>query len=80
MTLQEINFLGGFVIKKFFAALLCGAMILSSSLCLAAVDGGKIMLGGISPGITTADLIKACGQPLSKDPNGDDWQYKNQCS
>lgn len=35
------------------------------------------MLGGISPGITTADLIKACGQPLSKDPNGDDWQYKN---
>lgn len=61
--------------KKFFMALICAAMILSSSLCLAAVDGNKIALGGISPGISADNLINVFGQPTRKD--GDDWTYKN---
>lgn len=61
--------------QKFFAAFICGAIIFSSSLCLATVDGGKILLGGISPGMSETDLINAFGQPTYKD--GDDWTYKN---
>ncbi len=59
--------------KKIFA-IICGAMILSSSLCLAAVDGDKISLGGIVPGMSEQDLINAFGQPTYRD--GDDWSYK----
>ena len=43
---------------KNLVAIICGAMILSSSLCFAAVDGGKIALGGIMPGMSETDLIK----------------------
>ena len=60
---------------KSLAALLCGAMLLSSSLCMAAVDGGKIALGSIYPGMSVNDLVNAFGQPTYKD--GDDWTYKN---
>ena len=56
------------------AALVCGVMILSSSLCFAAIDGGRISLGGITPGMSETDLINAFGQPVYKD--GDDWTYK----
>ena len=59
--------------KKIFA-IICGAMILSSTLCFAAVDGGKISLGGIVPGMSEQDLINAFGQPTYRD--GDDWSYK----
>jgi len=60
---------------KNVAALICGAMILSSSVCFAAVDSGKIALGGISPGMSETDLIAAFGQPNYRD--GEDWTYKN---
>lgn len=60
---------------KNLAAIICGVMILSSSLCFAAVDGSKIALGGIVPGMSETDLINAFGQPTYKD--GDDWTYKN---
>ena len=60
---------------KILAALLCAAAILTSSLCFAAVDGGKIAIGGISPGISETDLINAFGQPTYRD--GDDWTYQN---
>ena len=56
------------------AALICGVMILSSSLCFAAVDGGKIALGGIMPGMSESDLIAAFGQPTYRD--GEDWTYQ----
>lgn len=61
--------------KKLFVALTCAAVILSSSLGFAAVDGNRIALGSISPGISVNDLINAFGQPTYKD--GDDWTYKN---
>ena len=60
---------------KNVAALICGAMILSSSVCFATVDSGKIALGGISPGMIETDLIAAFGQPNYRD--GEDWTYKN---
>lgn len=60
---------------KVLAALLCSAMILAASTCLAAVDGSKIALGGISPGMSETDLVNAFGQPTHKD--GDDWTYQN---
>jgi len=60
---------------KNVAALICGAMILSSSVCFATVDNGKIALGGISPGMSETDLIAAFGQPNYRD--GEDWTYKN---
>ncbi len=59
---------------KNLAALICGAIIFSSSLCFAAVDGEKISLGGISPGMSETDLIAAFGQPNYRD--GEDWTYK----
>ena len=59
--------------KKIFA-IICGAMILSSTLCFAAVEGDKISLGGIMPGMSEQDLINAFGQPTYRD--GDDWSYK----
>ena len=59
--------------KKIFA-IICGAMILSSTLCFAAVEGDKISLGGIVPGMSEQDLINAFGQPTYRD--GDDWSYK----
>lgn len=61
--------------KNFLAAVICGVLILSSSLSLAAVDGGKIALGGVVPGMSETDLIDAFGQPISK--RGDDWTYRN---
>ena len=60
---------------KFWAALVCGALMLASSLCLAAVDGGKIALGGIAPGMSETALVDAFGQPTSRD--GEDWIYPN---
>lgn len=60
---------------KFLAALICGAILLSSSLSLAAVDGSKIALGGIFPGMSETELINACGQPGYRD--GDEWTYQN---
>ena len=60
---------------KGLTALICGAILLSSSLCFATVDGGKIALGGISPGMSETDLINAFGQPVYRD--GDDWTYQN---
>ena len=59
---------------KKFAALLCGVMILGSSLCFAAVDGGLIALGQIYPGMSETDLLNAFGQPVYRD--GDDWTYQ----
>jgi len=59
---------------KSLAALLCGAVLLSSSLCLAAVDGGQIMLGKIFPGMSETALIDAFGQPVHRD--GNDWTYQ----
>ena len=59
---------------KNLAALLCGVMILGSSLCFAAVDGGLIALGKIYPGMSETDLLNAFGQPVSRD--GDDWMYQ----
>ncbi len=61
--------------KNFFAALICGAVLLSSLLCLATVDAGKIALGSLYPGMSADDLINACGQPTYRD--GDDWTYQN---
>ena len=61
--------------KKFLAAVICGVMMLSSALCMAAVDGNKIALGGVVPGMSESDLLNAFGQPTSK--RGDDWTYKN---
>ena len=60
---------------KSLAALVCGTLLLSSSLCFAAVDGGQIALGSISPGMSETDLINAFGQPVYRD--GDDWTYQN---
>ncbi|MBQ9496237.1 MAG: hypothetical protein IJR52_01530 [Selenomonadaceae bacterium] len=59
---------------KNLAALLCGVMILGSSLCFAAVDGGLIALGRIYPGMSETDLLNAFGQPVYRD--GDDWTYQ----
>ena len=59
--------------KKFFAALVCGAMLLSSALCFAAVDANKIEIGSIFPGMSVNDLTNAFGQPTYRD--GDDWTY-----
>ena len=61
--------------KKFLVTLICGAMILSSSLCFAAVDDSKIALGSIYPGMSANDLTNAFGQPNYRD--GDDWIYQN---
>ena len=61
--------------KKIFAALICGAMLLTSSLTFAAVDGSNIALGSIYPGMSESDLINAFGQPTYRD--GDDWTYQN---
>ena len=61
--------------RKTIAALLCGAMLLSASLCLAAVDGGKIALGSIYPGMSEQALLNAFGQPTYRD--GDDWTYQS---
>lgn len=60
--------------RKRIFAIICGVMILSSSLCFAAVDGSKIALGGIVPGMSEQDLINAFGQPTYRD--GEDWTYK----
>ena len=59
---------------KSFAALICGAMILSSSLCFASVDGGQIALGRIFPGMSETELLNAFGQPVYRDD--DDWTYQ----
>ena len=61
--------------RNFFAALICGVLLLSSSLSLAAVDASKIALGAIYPGMSESALLNACGQPNYRD--GDDWVYQN---
>lgn len=63
--------------RKFFAALICGAMLLSSSLCMASatLEAGKVIVGGIFPGMTVNQLIDGFGQPNYRD--GDDWAYQN---
>ena len=58
---------------KSLTAIICGALIFGSSMCFAAVDGGKIALGAIAPGMSETTLIDAFGQPQRKD--GDDWTY-----
>ncbi len=60
---------------KILTALLCGAIMLTSLPAMAAVDGGKIALGSISPGMSEIDLLNAFGQPTRRD--GDDWTYPN---
>ena len=60
---------------KLLTALICGAIMLTSSLAMAAVDGGKIAIGGVSPGMSETDLLNAFGQPIRRD--GDDWTYPN---
>ena len=62
---------------KSFAAIICGVVLMASSLCFATADSSKFALGGLVPGMTVQEWIKTCGQPLSKDRNGDDWQYQN---
>lgn len=62
-------------LKDLVAIFICGAMILSSSLCFATIESGKILLGGISPGMSETELINAFGQPQHKDD--DDWTYQN---
>lgn len=59
---------------KNLAALVCGVMILSSSICFAEVDGSKIVIGGIFPGMSETDLTDTFGQPTYKD--GNEWTYK----
>lgn len=59
---------------KTLAAFICGALMLTSSLCFAAVDGGKISIGSIYPGMSATDLTDAFGQPVYRD--GDDWTYQ----
>ena len=61
--------------KKFFAALLCGMMLLGSSLTFAAVDDSKIALGSIYPGMSANDILNAFGQPNYRDD--DDLHYQN---
>ena len=58
---------------KFLATLICGAILLSSTLCMAAVDSSKIALGKIFPGMSEAELVNAYGQPSYRD--GEDWIY-----
>lgn len=60
---------------KVFASLLCGAILLGSAFCLAAVDGGKISLGRVYPGMSQTELLNAFGQPQSR--YGDDWNYQS---
>lgn len=61
--------------KKIFTVLIASVIMLSSSLCMAAVDGSKIALGSIYPGMSANDLINAFGQPNYRDE--DDWNYPN---
>lgn len=61
--------------RNILTALLCGAMILSSTICFAMVDANKMVIGGMIPGIRSEDLISTFGQPTIKD--GDEWTYKN---
>ena len=60
---------------KNFAALVCAVVMMSSSLCLAAVDGEMIALGKIFPGMSAQELTDTFGQPSHR--NGDDWTYQN---
>ena len=61
--------------KNFLAAILCGALLLTSACALASVDGSKIALGSVYPGMSVEELIRVCGQPSYRD--GDDWIYAN---
>ncbi|MBQ9496048.1 MAG: hypothetical protein IJR52_00580, partial [Selenomonadaceae bacterium] len=59
---------------KIFAALVCGALMLASSLCLAAnLAADKVSIGGIYPGMSATELTDTFGQPVYRD--GDDWTY-----
>ena len=58
---------------KSLAAIICGVIIFGSTLCFAAVDGGKIAIGGISPGMSETEFVNAFGQPQRRD--GDDRFY-----
>lgn len=60
--------------RNILTAFLCGAMILSSTICFAMVDVNKMRIGGIMPGISAEDLISTFGRPTIKD---DEWTYKN---
>ena len=61
--------------KNLLTALICGALLLSSAVGLAAIDGNKISIGGIAPGMSETKLLNTFGQPVYKD--GDEWTYKN---
>ena len=59
---------------KFLVAII-GAFLFSTSICLAAVDGSKIALDKIFPGMSESELINTFGQPSYRD--GDEWIYQN---
>ena len=60
---------------KKLAALVCGAMVLSTSVSFATVPDSKISIGKVEPGMAVADLVNAYGQPIKK--FGDNWYYSN---
>ena len=59
---------------KKIVALLCGAMIATSSFAFASVSPDKIALDKVAPGMAVSDLVAAYGQPSQK--RGDDWIYE----
>ena len=62
-------------VKKFFATLICGAVLFVASLAMAAVEPGKVIVGGVFPGMSVSQLTSNFGQPQYRD--GDDWVYQN---
>ena len=60
---------------KTFTAFVCGVLMLTSSLCLASstLEAGKVIVGGIFPGMSVGELTDTFGQPQLK--NGDNWTY-----
>lgn len=61
--------------KKFFAILIIGSAMLVSSLAMAMLEPGKVIVGGVFPGMTVNQLISNFGQPNYRD--GDDWTYQD---
>ena len=61
--------------KKFFAILIIGSAMLVSSLAMAMLEPGKVIVGGVFPGMTVNQLISNFGQPNYRD--GDDWAYQD---
>ena len=59
--------------KRILTTLICAAVLLTSSIAFSAVDGSRISLGKIYPGMSETDLVNAFGQPNYR--NEDDWNY-----